>query len=86
MFSHQSGSARAPGPPAPEETGDDGTDNDEPGSKRRKAGLEFEDLYLNALPSAEMYEKSYMHREQITHIVVTATDFVVTGPCLDFVS
>ena len=26
-----------------------------------------------------MYEKSYMHRDWVTHVVVTASDFVVTA-------
>ena len=33
--------------------------------------LEFEDLYLENLPNIEMYEQSFMHRDVITHIVVT---------------
>lgn len=33
--------------------------------------LENEELYLKHLPSAECYEKSYMHRDIITHIVVS---------------
>eukprot|EP01105_Mastigella_eilhardi_P021191 TRINITY_DN5107_c0_g1_i1.p1 TRINITY_DN5107_c0_g1~~TRINITY_DN5107_c0_g1_i1.p1 ORF type:complete len:627 (-),score=189.39 TRINITY_DN5107_c0_g1_i1:99-1979(-) len=50
-----------------------------PPKKKRKV-LQFERLFLDALPSAEMYEKSYMHRDVITHVVVTPlTDFVVTG-------
>ena len=32
---------------------------------------EFEKLYLENLPNAEYYEKSYMHRDTITHMVVT---------------
>lgn len=32
--------------------------------------LAFESNYLDALPSAEMYERSYMHRDEIHHIVV----------------
>ena len=44
------------------------------------AVLEFEKVYVDNLPSAEMYEKSYMHRDVITHVVVTPhTDFVVTA-------
>lgn len=31
--------------------------------------LEFERVYLDNLPSAAMYERSYMHRDIITHIV-----------------
>lgn len=50
----------------------------EPEAKKRK-NEEFEPLYLQNLPAAENYEKSYMHREPITHLVVTRTDFIVTG-------
>jgi hypothetical protein len=32
---------------------------------------EIEKLYLDNLPNAEYYEKSYMHRDTITHMVVT---------------
>uniref|UniRef100_A0A1Q3F9E7 peptidylprolyl isomerase n=1 Tax=Culex tarsalis TaxID=7177 RepID=A0A1Q3F9E7_CULTA len=45
--------------------------------KKRKV-LEYEKLYLNNLPSTECYEKSFMHRDVITHLVVTRTDFIVT--------
>lgn len=34
---------------------------------------------LARLPSSEMYERSYMHRDWVTHVVVTRTDFVVTA-------
>ena len=33
--------------------------------------LPYEKVYLDGLPSAEMYEKSYMHRDIITHVVCT---------------
>ncbi|PSN40014.1 Peptidylprolyl isomerase domain and WD repeat-containing protein 1 [Blattella germanica] len=36
--------------------------------------LKHEQLYLGNLPSAESYERSYMHRDVITHIVVTKSD------------
>ncbi|XP_013137503.1 PREDICTED: peptidylprolyl isomerase domain and WD repeat-containing protein 1 [Papilio polytes] len=49
-----------------------------PKPKKRKV-LEFESLYLENLPSSETYEKSYMHRDVVTHVVVTKTDFVVTA-------
>ncbi|XP_058820144.1 peptidylprolyl isomerase domain and WD repeat-containing protein 1 [Topomyia yanbarensis] len=45
--------------------------------KKRKV-LEYEKLYLSNLPSTECYEKSFMHRDTITHLVVTKTDFLVT--------
>lgn len=34
---------------------------------------------MENLPDAECYEKSYMHRDSITHVVVTKTDFVITA-------
>lgn len=48
--------------------------------KKRKV-LPFERLYLDNLPSAESYERSYMHRDIITHTLVTLTDFVITASC-----
>lgn len=41
--------------------------------------LPYEKLYLENLPDAECYEKSYMHRDVVTHVIVTKTDFVVTA-------
>lgn len=43
--------------------------------------LEHEHLFLNNLPSCESYEKSYMHRDVITHVVCTKTEFVITASC-----
>lgn len=48
--------------------------------KKRKV-LSHEYLYLQNLPSAESYEKSYMHRDVITQCLVTNTDFIVTVSC-----
>lgn len=41
--------------------------------------MDYEKLYLNNLPNTECYEKSYMHRDTISHVVVTKTDFVITA-------
>nr|KAF6441940.1 peptidylprolyl isomerase domain and WD repeat containing 1 [Rousettus aegyptiacus] len=38
---------------------------------KKKKVLEFERVYLDNLPSASMYERSYMHRDVITHVVCT---------------
>ncbi|XP_041985082.1 peptidylprolyl isomerase domain and WD repeat-containing protein 1 [Aricia agestis] len=46
--------------------------------KKRKV-LEFESLYMENLPLSETYERSYMHRDVVTHVVVTKTDFVITA-------
>ena len=35
------------------------------------AVLPYEKVYLDGLPCAEMYEKSYMHRDIITHVICT---------------
>ncbi|GMH11120.1 hypothetical protein Nepgr_012961 [Nepenthes gracilis] len=49
--------------------------------RRPKRPLRFENAYLDALPSANMYEKSYMHRDVVTHVAVSAADFFITGSC-----
>ncbi len=41
--------------------------------------LEFQSLYLESLPSAAMYEKSYMHVGEVNHVRVTKTDFFITS-------
>ena len=41
--------------------------------------LLHEAQYLEALPSAQMYEKSYMHRDTVTQVATTPTDFFITG-------
>ncbi|XP_062509348.1 peptidylprolyl isomerase domain and WD repeat-containing protein 1-like [Corticium candelabrum] len=46
-------------------------------SKRRV--LEFEKVYLESVPTANMYERSYMHRDVVSHIKVTKTDFIITA-------
>ncbi|MEW5307627.1 MAG: hypothetical protein WDW36_010006 [Sanguina aurantia] len=74
------------GPARPPPDEEDGGEEDEgivgpavpPPAKRRKV-LEFEAQYLAALPCGSMYEKSYMHRDHVTHVVATASDFVITA-------
>lgn len=42
--------------------------------------LEHEQAYLDALPSAEMYEKSFMHRDTLTDVTVAQDqDFLITA-------
>lgn len=43
-------------------------DDGPPGSA---VALAHERLYLEKLPSASMYERSYMHRDVVTHVSVT---------------
>ncbi|KAA8584309.1 hypothetical protein FQN60_008094 [Etheostoma spectabile] len=47
-------------------------------AKKRKV-LDYERVYLDNLPSAAMYERSYMHRDVITQIVCSKTDFIITA-------
>jgi hypothetical protein len=35
------------------------------------AALAYEKLYLEHLPTADMYEKSYMHRDVLNQVAVT---------------
>ena len=44
--------------------------------------LPYEKVYLDSLPSAEMYEKSYMHRDVITHVVCTKSVSVSLCVCV----
>ncbi|KAL7748741.1 Peptidyl-prolyl cis-trans isomerase cyp15 [Sorochytrium milnesiophthora] len=53
-------------------------DQDERPTKKRRRVLQHEDVYLDKLPSTDMYEKSYMHRDTMSFVVVTRTDFVIT--------
>ncbi|XP_078488585.1 peptidylprolyl isomerase domain and WD repeat-containing protein 1 [Ciona intestinalis] len=43
--------------------------------------LPYEQTYLDNMPSSDRYERSYMHRDNITHVAVTKTDFVLTASC-----
>lgn len=40
---------------------------------------ELDNLYASYLPSSDFYEKSYMHRDVLTHLIVTSTDFLISG-------
>ncbi|RWS16230.1 peptidylprolyl isomerase domain and WD repeat-containing protein 1-like protein [Dinothrombium tinctorium] len=51
----------------------------EAGNKRAKI-VQFEHLYVNNLPSSEAYERSFMHRDVITHLAMSPkTDFLITA-------
>ena len=71
------------GPPRPTdeqaEVGPPRPTDEQTGPKKRRKNLEFESLYLENLPAGEMYEKSYMHRDVVTDVLVTPNDFVVTA-------
>ncbi|KAG2202090.1 hypothetical protein INT46_007357 [Mucor plumbeus] len=46
--------------------------------KKKKRTLAYEKLYLEHLPNADMYEKSYMHRDVLNQVAITKNDFIVT--------
>ncbi|ALC40753.1 CG3511, partial [Drosophila busckii] len=46
---------------------------------KKKKVLPYEHIYLENLPNAESYERSYMHRDVITHLVCTKTEFLITA-------
>jgi peptidylprolyl isomerase domain and WD repeat-containing protein 1 len=53
--------------------------NNVPHEKQRKT-LNFGELFLEHLPNAAMYEWSYMHRDQVTHVLSTPhTNFLITA-------
>ncbi|KAJ6906541.1 peptidyl-prolyl cis-trans isomerase CYP71 isoform X1 [Populus alba x Populus x berolinensis] len=67
-------------PETPVENDQDAVIGPGPAPKARaKRPLQFEQAYLDSLPSANMYEKSYMHRDVVTHVAVSAADFFITG-------
>eukprot|EP00092_Neocalanus_flemingeri_P029729 GFUD01032277.1.p1 GENE.GFUD01032277.1~~GFUD01032277.1.p1 ORF type:complete len:679 (-),score=208.83 GFUD01032277.1:59-2095(-) len=46
---------------------------------KKKRVLEYESVYLDNLPCGMNYERSFMHRDVVTHVAVTPTDFVITA-------
>lgn len=53
---------------------------DAPPAKKKRKTLAHEAVYLDALPSASMYERSFMHRDVVTHAVFAPShDFFVTA-------
>jgi peptidylprolyl isomerase domain and WD repeat-containing protein 1 len=53
-----------------------------PPSKKLKKSLPHEKEFLRNLPSAQMYEKSYMHRDAVSHVLSCSTatsDFFVSA-------
>lgn len=55
----------------------DDVDGDRVGSGPTKR-IKLESIYLKDLPACEAYERSYMHRDIITHVQVTETQFLIT--------
>ena len=62
-------------------TAEEGGDMTAAAPARKKAKkLPFEKTYIENLPSAEMYEHSFMHRDVVTHVAIAkSTEFLITG-------
>jgi len=58
---------------------------DQQEKKKKNKELPFEQLYLDSLPNAFMYEKSLMHRDICTFVAVSKTEFIVTADILGYV-
>ncbi|KZP01316.1 peptidyl-prolyl cis-trans isomerase [Calocera viscosa TUFC12733] len=80
-----SGASNNDTPVHPEEDDEDDDDDigpmpmpqDDAPRKKRKV-LPHESLYLDHLPSADRYWKSFMHRDFVNFVTVTKTEFVIT--------
>uniref|UniRef100_A0A914V921 peptidylprolyl isomerase n=1 Tax=Plectus sambesii TaxID=2011161 RepID=A0A914V921_9BILA len=46
---------------------------------KKKKVLDFEETFLRSIPRGKQYEKSFMHRDVITRVVATDTDFIITA-------
>ncbi|TGZ60221.1 hypothetical protein CRM22_008673 [Opisthorchis felineus] len=49
-----------------------------PPAKKKKRALKDEAIYLRNVPTAQYYEVSYMHRNSITHVIYTKTQYLLT--------
>jgi peptidylprolyl isomerase domain and WD repeat-containing protein 1 len=73
--------------PAAQTADDSSSDEDDFGPalpssapKKKKRKLPYEKLYIAALPTAQRYSKSLMHREQLCFTTLTPhTDFLITS-------
>ncbi|KAI8980800.1 hypothetical protein BDB01DRAFT_795626 [Pilobolus umbonatus] len=54
------------------------TEAHEEAPRKRKKTLAYEKLFLDHMPNADMYERSYMHRDTLNQIAITKNDFVIT--------
>lgn len=68
------------GPPRPPSGAEDDDIIGPPAPKKiKQKSLKFEKLFMDNIPDQSYYEKSYMHRETLTHVSFTSTDFLVTA-------
>ena len=50
---------------------ENGAESTQPPPKKKRKRLQFEEMYLRNLPKGKCYERSFMHRETITHTIAT---------------
>ncbi|KAI1503245.1 hypothetical protein F5X99DRAFT_121015 [Biscogniauxia marginata] len=70
-----------------EQDGDDSSSEDDMGPqlpstvapKKKRRVLPYEKLYVEALPKSARYSKSLMHKEQLSFVNMTRTDFLLTS-------
>jgi peptidylprolyl isomerase domain and WD repeat-containing protein 1 len=81
--SDEEGPMPMPMPLPPESAAQEGPGAGEEGArpKKKRRRLANEDAFLAALPSASLYERSFMHRDEVTHTVFArgSTDFLITA-------
>ncbi|CAF3618352.1 unnamed protein product, partial [Rotaria sp. Silwood2] len=47
--------------------------------EKSQGSSQLDNFYASFLPSSHYYERSYMHRDIVTHVIVTVTDFLISG-------
>ncbi|CAF1252664.1 unnamed protein product [Rotaria sordida] len=47
--------------------------------EKSQGSAQLDNFYASFLPSSQYYERSYMHRDIVTHVIVTKTDFLISG-------
>ncbi|KAI0025500.1 hypothetical protein F4780DRAFT_768315 [Xylariomycetidae sp. FL0641] len=70
-----------------DQNGDDSSSEDDMGPqlpsaaapKKKRRVLPYEKLYIDALPKSPRYSKSLMHKEQLSFVNVTRSDFLITS-------
>ena len=77
-----SGGESLPMPTVDDDSNDEAGPAPPPGldkPKKKRKVLEFQHVYLDNLPCAGMYERSYMHQNTVTHVLFTKNNFLVTA-------
>lgn len=69
-----------PKPVGGKNDGPEGLSSSSSQARKKPKKLPFEKTFMENLPSAEMYEHSFMHRDVVTHLAIAkSTEFLITG-------